>query len=68
MNAEALRFPPKVIIHKRLVMAQCVLPGTLKNYAAGLSQFKKICDDFNVPEVKCMPTSESLLCTFVTTH
>src|SRR5882724_9702154 len=67
MNVEALHFPPKVIIHKRLDMAQCMLPGTLKNYAAGLSQFTNFCDDFHIPEVERMPASESLLCTFVTT-
>jgi len=68
MNVEALHFPPEVIIRKRLVMARCVLPGTLKNYAASLSRFTKFCDDFGVPEVEHMPASESLLCTFVTTR
>ena len=45
----------------------CVLSSTLKNYAAGLSQFTKFWDDFSISEVEHMPASESLLCTFVTT-
>ena len=49
-------------------MARCMLPVTLKNYAAGLSRFNKFCDDFNIPESEHMPASECLLSTFITTH
>ena len=49
-------------------MAHCVLLDTLKNYAAGLSCFIKFCDNFAIPEIKCMPASEVLLSTFVSTH
>ena len=52
MNAQASLFPPEIIIRRHLVMAQCVMPTTLKNYAAGLSRFTKFCDDFKIPKVK----------------
>jgi len=39
MNAQASIFPLKIIIHRCLIMAHCVLLGTLKNYAAGLPIF-----------------------------
>ena len=68
MNVELSRFPPEIIIHRRLVMARCVLPNTLKNYAAGLSCFTKFCDNFSIPEIECMPASELLLSTFITSH
>src|SRR5882724_10400327 len=68
MNAELSCFPPEIIIHRCLVMACCVLPNTLKNYAAGLSHFTKFCDNFTIPEIECMPASELLLSTFITLH
>ena len=68
MNAESSQFPPEVIIHRRLVMSRCVLPNTLKNYASGLTQFTKFCDDFHILETDHMPASEVLLSTFITTH
>jgi len=68
MNSETTLFPPEIIICRRLGMARCMLPVTLKNYAAGLSQFNKFCDDFNIPESERMPASECLLSTFITTH
>jgi len=49
-------------------MACCILPGTLKNYAASLTHFTKFCDDFGGPKVNHMPASKYLLCTFVTNH
>ena len=68
MNSESALFPPEIIIRRHLVMARCVLPVTLKNYAAGLSRFTKFCDDFNIPEDERMPAFKCLLSTFVTTH
>jgi len=68
MNMELSHFPPEIINHKCLVMACCVLPNTLKNYAAGLSHFMKFCDDFTIPEIECIPTSKLLLSTFITSH
>jgi len=68
MNTEALCFPPEVIICKRLIMARCMLPRILKNYAASLSWFTRFCDNFGILEVEHMPASKSLLSTFVTTH
>src|SRR5882672_7291178 len=68
MNTELSRFPPEIIIRRHLVMVRCVLPNTLKNYAAGLSHFTKFCDDFNIPKVEHMPASELLLSTFITSH
>src|SRR5882724_2801359 len=44
----------------------CVVPGTLKNYAASLSHFTKFCDIFSIPESDCMLASEFLLSSFVT--
>jgi len=49
-------------------MVCCILPNTLKNYAAGLACFTKFCDDFIIPESEHMPASELLLTTFITTH
>ena len=49
-------------------MACCVLPNTLKNYAAGLSHFTNFCDNFTIPEIECIPTSELLLSTIITSH
>jgi len=68
MNFKTTLFPPEIIIRRHLVMACCMLPVTLKNYTTGLSRFTKFCDDFNVPESECMPASECLLSTFITTH
>jgi len=68
MNSEVSHFPTKLIIHRRLILAHCVLPTTLKNYAAGLTCFTKFCDDFNIPETDHIPASEVLLLTFVTTY
>jgi len=68
MNSETSLFPPKLIICTCLIMACCVLPNTLKNYAAQLDMFYKFCDDFKVPEADCMPPSESLLLMFVTIY
>src|SRR5882724_5967595 len=68
MNAESSHFLPEIIVRRWLVMACCVLPNTLKNYASGLTRFTKFCDDFNIKEVDCMPTSDFLLSTFVTTY
>ena len=48
MNNHASIIPPEIIIHRHLVMVRTVLPATLKNYAAGLSQFIKFCDDFGI--------------------
>ena len=67
-NSQASLFLPEIIIHRQLVMENCILQNTLKNYAAGLSHFIKICNDFAVPEMKCMPASEILLSTFISTH
>ena len=52
MNSELSHFPPDIVICRHLVMVCCILPGTLKNYAAGLSHFTKFCDNFNIPEVE----------------
>ena len=49
-------------------MVHCVLPNTLKNYAASLTCFTKFCNDFAIPEVEHMPASEILLSTFITSH
>jgi len=66
MNMGLTHFPPEIIICRCLVMACCVLPNTLKNYAAGLACFTKFCDDFKIPESEQMPASELLLSTFIT--
>jgi len=68
MNAEVSRFPPDIIIRRRLVMARSILPNMLKNYASGLTRFTKFCDDFHIPESERMPASDFLLSTFITTH
>jgi hypothetical protein len=60
-------FPHDVIVKNRIVMAQCVAPETLSNYAAGLIRFTKFCDDFSVNELDRMPASENLLSLFVST-
>ncbi|KAF8586221.1 hypothetical protein K439DRAFT_1341413 [Ramaria rubella] len=46
-------------------MSHFIEPMSLKNYSARLIHFTKFCDDFNIPETRCMPASESLLCTFI---
>ena len=58
--------PSEVIIQRHMVMAHCVLPGTLKNYTAGLSCFTKFCNDFSIPKLDCIPASQFLLSSFVT--
>jgi len=68
MNSETTLFPLEIIMCKHLIMAHCVLPVTLKNYAAGLSCFTKFCDDFNISEDEHMPASKCLHSTFITTH
>jgi len=68
MDAQSRLLPPEIIIRRRLVMTRCVVPGTLKNYAAGLSRFTKFCDDFSIPESDRMPASEFILSSFVTTR
>jgi len=65
MNVELSHFPPEIIFRRHLVMVCCVLPNTLKNYT-GLSCFTKFCDDFTIPEIEHMPTSELILSTFIT--
>jgi len=68
MNSQSYLFPPEIIICRQLVMVNCILPNTLKNYAAGISRFIKFCDDFSIPEMECMPASEILLSTFISMH
>jgi len=58
----------KSLSKRHLVMAQCVLPNTLKNYASSLTHFTKFCDDFHICESDHMPASYFLLSTFVMMH
>ena len=48
-----------------LCLANSILPLTLNNYSVGLLHFTKFCDDHNLLEAECMPTSESLLSHFI---
>src|SRR5882724_2240142 len=46
MHTKSSYYPPEIIVQGCLVIAHCVLPNTLKNYASSLTQFMKFCDDF----------------------
>jgi len=59
-------FPIHCIIQCRLLISKCILPTTLSSYAVGLMCFTKFCDDYNIPEAKHMPASQSILSMFIT--
>ena len=61
-------FPAGIVARHRLIITRAVKPTTLSNYAASLVRFTKFCDDYNIPEHDCMPASETLLATFITTR
>ena len=63
-----LLFLPSLVTSSYLLLCNSVVPGTLSNYAPGLSQFMNFCDEFNVPELLCMPASEQLLVLFIMAH
>src|SRR6266481_5835967 len=63
-----LLFPPSLIASSHLLLCNSVIPGTLSNYATGLSHFTNFCDEYNVPETLHMPASEQLLILFIIAH
>ena len=66
-HSESPTFPHEITACRHFVITQAVKPVILTNYATGLVGLTKFCDDFNVPEIDCMPASELLLATFITT-
>jgi len=51
-----------------VLISKSITPLTLSNYASGLLRFSKFCDNYNIPELFRMPTSEALLTMFITCH
>ena len=65
INTLLLLFLPSLVTSSHLLLCNSVIPGTLSNYAAGLSRFTNFCDEFNVPELLHIPASEQLLVLFI---
>jgi len=61
----SLQYPLEIIIRHHLCLANSVQSSTLSNYSAGLLRFTKFCNNYNIPELECMPALESLLSLFI---
>jgi len=65
LDTLALNFPIDIITHHCLCIINSIQPLTLSNYSTGLLHLSKFCDNYKVPEVDCMPASESMLSLFI---
>jgi len=68
MNSLLNFFPPYLITMSQVLLSKSVASSTLSNYAAGLINFMRFCDNYAIPEALHMPASESLLTMFITCH